>query len=144
MLCVITLGRGGVYVETPHGRRFVRPPFLHTPPTPRMVFSGVGGVGLYVKLIKKSSVAQCRAVVVLKIQGSASSKPTTEFAQPRLSRVKRQSSPARGYIFGCVCSYMAGHYPGILMTCHRGHWGRRPLDPTQTGLCKFGCGLGAR
>ena len=31
-----------------------------------------------------------------------------EFAQPRLSRVKRRSSPARGYKFGCVCSYMAG------------------------------------
>ena len=39
---------------------------------------------------------------------SASSKPTTEFAQPRLSRVKRRSSPARGYKFGCVYSYMAG------------------------------------
>ena len=32
-----------------------------------------------------------------------------EFAQPRLSRVKWQSSPARGYKFGCVCSYLAGH-----------------------------------
>ena len=28
-----------------------------------------------------------------------------EFAQPRLSRVKGWSSPARGYKFGCVCSY---------------------------------------
>ena len=28
-----------------------------------------------------------------------------------LSRVKARSSPARGYKFGCVCSYMAGHYP---------------------------------
>ena len=37
-------------------------------------------------------------------------------AQPRLSRVKRRSSPARGYKFGCVCSCMAGHCPGILMT----------------------------
>ena len=27
-----------------------------------------------------------------------------EFAQPRLSRVKRRSSPARGYKFECVCS----------------------------------------
>ena len=42
---------------------------------------------------------------------STSSKPTIKFAQPRLSRVKRQSSPARGYKFGCVCYYMAGHYP---------------------------------
>ena len=39
---------------------------------------------------------------------STISKPTTEFAQPRLSRVKRLSSPARGYKFGCVCSYTAG------------------------------------
>ena len=70
-----------------------------------------------------------------------------EFAQPRLSRVKRRSSPARGYKFGCVCSYMAGHYPGILMTFHIGtntpkfvppRWGRLQFDPTQTGLCKFG------
>ena len=38
---------------------------------------------------------------------SASSKPTTEFTQPRLSRVKGWASPARGYKFGCVCSYMA-------------------------------------
>ena len=43
-----------------------------------------------------------------------------DFAQPRLSRVKARSSPARGYKFGCVCSYMAGHYPGILMTGHIG------------------------
>ena len=63
----------------------------------------------------------------------------------RLSRVKAQSSPARGYKFGCVCSYMAGHYPGILMTGHIGtntpkfvppRWGRPRFDPTQTGLCK--------
>ena len=44
---------------------------------------------------------------------SASSKPTIEFAQPRLSGVKGQSSPARGYKFGCVCSYMASHYVGV-------------------------------
>ena len=77
-------------------------------------------------------------------------------AQPRLSRVKGRSSPARGYKFGCVCSYMAGvmrmpgswHRPG-----HTGtntpkfappRWGRPPFDPTQTGLCRFGCGFGAR
>ena len=61
---------------------------------------------------------------------------TPEFAQPRLSRVKGRSSLARGYKFGCVCSYMAGHYPGILMTGHIGtntpkfvtpRRGRRPL-----------------
>ena len=43
-----------------------------------------------------------------------------EFARPRLSRVKERSSPARGYIFGCLFLYMAGHYPGILMTGHIG------------------------
>ena len=31
-----------------------------------------------------------------------------EFAQPRLTRVKGRSSPAREHKFGCVCSYMAG------------------------------------
>ena len=41
---------------------------------------------------------------------SVSSKPTSEFAQPRLSRVKRRSSPTTGYKFGCVCSHMAGHW----------------------------------
>ena len=43
--------------------------------------------------------------------------------------------------------------PGILMTGHIGtntpksvsaRWGRLPFDPAQTGLCKFGCGFGAR
>ena len=36
-----------------------------------------------------------------------------EFAQPRLSRVKRRSSPARGYKFGCDCSskhFYTGHH----------------------------------
>ena len=64
-----------------------------------------------------------------------------------VSRVKARSSPARGYKFRCVCSYMASYYPGILMTGHRGtntpkfvppRWGRQRFDPTQTGLCKFG------
>ena len=71
-------------------------------------------------------------------QGSARSKPTTEFAQPRLSRVKGRSSPARGYnLVVFVRSYMAGHYPGILMTGHIGtntpqfvppRWGRPPYS----------------
>ena len=59
-------------------------------------------------------------------QGSASSKPTSEFAQPRLSRVKGRSSPARGYKFGCVCSYMAGVTLVWDDTGDRGtntHWG---------------------
>ena len=47
------------------------------------------------------------------------SKPTTEFAQPRLSRVKRRSSPVRGYKFGCVCSYMAGYELCILLVRSR-------------------------
>ena len=59
----------------------------------------------------------------------------------------QQRRMARGYKFGCVCSYMAGHCPGILVTGHVGtntpqfvplRWGRPPLDPTQMGLCKFG------
>ena len=36
-----------------------------------------------------------------------------KFAQPRLSRVKGRSSPARGCKFGCVCSYMSSHYVGM-------------------------------
>ena len=37
-------GGGGVYFEAPRGRNFIRPPLLYTP-TPRRVFSGVGGWG---------------------------------------------------------------------------------------------------
>ena len=38
-------GGGDVYFEPPRGRNFIRPaPFIH-PPTPRKVFSGVGGWG---------------------------------------------------------------------------------------------------
>ena len=61
--------------------------------------------------------------------------------------VKGQSSPARGYKFGCVCSYMAG-----VISRQRHDWpyrnedaqictlslGMTAFDPTQTGLCKFG------
>ena len=42
-------GRGmGVYILSPHaaGILYAPPPFIH-PPTPRRVFSGVGGVGVY-------------------------------------------------------------------------------------------------
>ena len=35
---------GGVYFEARRSRNFIRPPF-YTPPTPRRVFSGVGGWG---------------------------------------------------------------------------------------------------
>ena len=43
---------------------------------------------------------------------------------------------------------MASHCPSLLLTSHIGtntpkflppRWGRPPFDPTQTGLCKFGC-----
>ena len=50
-----------------------------------------------------------------------------EFAQPRLSRVKGRSSPARGYKFGCVCSYMTGHYSDILHD--------RPYRNKHTQIC---------
>ena len=43
-----------------------------------------------------------------------------EFAQPRLSGVKARSSQARGYKFGCVCSYMAGHEDAGVVTGHIG------------------------
>ena len=72
---------------------------------------------------------------------------TPKFAQPCLSRVKRRSSPARGYKFGCVCSSMAGHYPGIphdrpyrnkhLQICNPS-LGSMARWPYSTGLCKFG------
>ena len=75
-----------------------------------------------------------------------------EFPQLRLSGVKGRSSPARGYKFGCVCSYMATHFPSILMT---GHIGTNtpnsyPLagDDRPLTLLKRGCansdGFGAR
>ena len=41
-----------------------------------------------------------------------------ESAQPRLSRVKARSSPAKGYKFGCVCSNMAGHEDAGVVTGH--------------------------
>ena len=84
---------------------------------------------------------------------SARSKPT-EFAQPHYCRVKARSSPARGYKFGCVCSYMAGHEDARVVTGHIGNkhtqictpsLGRPRFDPT---VLKRGCansgGFGAR
>ena len=38
-------GGEGVYSEPPRGRNFIRPPPFYTLPTPRTVFSGVGGWG---------------------------------------------------------------------------------------------------
>ena len=64
-----------------------------------------------------------------------------------MSRVNARSSPARGYKFGCVCSYMAGQEDARVVTGHIGtntpkfvppRWGRPRVDPTQTGLCKSG------
>ena len=87
---------------------------------------------------------------------SASSKPTTEFAQTRLSRVNltKRGHPQRwGYKLGCVCSYMAGHDPGILMTGHFRNKGTQNLyrlagDDRALPLLKQGCansgGFGAR
>ena len=71
---------------------------------------------------------------------STRSKPTTEFAQPRLSRVKQRSSPTRGYKFGCVCSYMAGHEDAGVVTGHIGT-NLYPLagDDRRLTLLKRGC-----
>ena len=72
---------------------------------------------------------------------SACSKPTTEFAQPCLSRVKGRSSPVRGYKFGCVCSYMASHEDAGVVTGHIGtntpkfvppRWGQPHFDQGTT------------
>ena len=63
-----------------------------------------------------------------------------EFAQPRLSRVKAQSSPARGDKFRCVCSYMAGHDDGILMTGHIGT-NTPKFVPPRRGRPRFVSGL---
>ena len=38
---------GGVYNLEPPRQEFYTPPLFYTPPTPRRVFSGVGGVGVY-------------------------------------------------------------------------------------------------
>ena len=68
-------------------------------------------------------------------------------ARKNRPRIKPRSSPARGYNFGCVCSYMAGHEDAGAVTGYFGtntpkfvppRWGRRRFDPTQTELCKFG------
>ena len=72
---------------------------------------------------------------------SAISKPTTELAQPRLGRVKRGSSPARGYtdlgvfvpiwlvLRRCEASNLSVFDFALVSPSFR---------PTQTGLCKFG------
>ena len=75
-----------------------------------------------------------------------------EFAQPRLSQVQARWSPARGYTFGCVCSYMAGHEDCEVVTGHiRTNTPKFvPLagDDRASTLLKWGCansgGFGAR
>ena len=75
-----------------------------------------------------------------------------EFAQPRLSRVKARSSPTKGYKFGCVCSYIAGHEDARVVTGDIGtntpklvpsRWGWPRFDPTKRGCTNSG-GFGAR
>ena len=56
-----------------------------------------------------------------------------EFAQPRLSRVKGWSSPAKGYKFGCVCSYMAG-----VISHQRNDW---PYRNKHTQICTLSLGM---
>ena len=58
-----------------------------------------------------------------------------EFARPRLSRVKGRSSPARGYKFGCVCSYMAG-----VISHQRNDW---PYRNKHTQICTLSLGMTA-
>ena len=79
-------------------------------------------------------------------------KPTTEFAQPRLSRAKRGRSQ-RGGTNLVVCLFLYGRSPPRhphdrpYRNKHTTkfvppRWGRPRFAPTQTGLCKFGRGLG--
>ena len=41
----IFMGGGGVYILKPPRQEFYTPPLFYTPPTPKRVFSGVGGWG---------------------------------------------------------------------------------------------------
>ena len=63
---------------------------------------------------------------------------------------KGWSSPARGYKFGCVCFYMAGHEDAWAMTGHIGtntpkfvppRWGRPPFWPYSNGAVQIRVGL---
>ena len=58
-----------------------------------------------------------------------------EFAQSRLSRAKGRSSPARGYKFGCGCSYMAG-----VISHQRSDW---PYRNKHTQICTLSLGMTA-
>ena len=110
-------------------------------------------MALCTKIVRTSAVAavvfpapEKFGTIFLKHQDQRATNPP-EFAQPRLSRVKGPSSPAREYKFGCVCSYIATHYLRILVTGDIGtntpkfvppRWRRPRFDPTQTRLCKCG------
>ena len=75
---------------------------------------------------------------------SASSK-TTRICTAPFEWGQSAVVPSAGVqIWSCVCSYMAGHYPGILMTGHIGtntpkfvppRWGRPRFDPAV--VCKL-------
>ena len=113
----------------------------------RSIFSTDGSFGFLGHLIfpcfcEVRSTSTSQSCLFIGI--SASSKPTTEFAQPRLSRVKGRSSPARGCKFGCVCSCMAGHEDAWAMTVHIGTNTRPNLyslagDDGPLTLLKRGC-----
>ena len=55
----------------------------------------------------RRSTQICHTRCLIEVIDSVSSKHTRICAAPNLHRVKGRSSPARGYKFGCVSSYMA-------------------------------------
>ena len=90
---------------------------------------------LYIKSVHCQFVEVCFCAVISKLQ-----------THPNLH------SPVVGWKRGCpqrggtsLGAYIASHYPGLLMTglCTPS-LGTTAFDPTQTGLCKFGRGFGAR
>ena len=83
------------------------------------------------------------------LEGFQRATKSPEFAQPRLSRVKRRSFPATGYNLGVFVPIWPVIEDARVMTGHNNRnkhspnlcpprWGRPPFDPTETGLCKFG------
>ena len=89
----------------------------------RKVSKILGVLGVFIGIFEKSKEKKDMGSIpktsqsrknrcVLKSQSANQRAPNPpEFAQPRLSRVKRRSSPARGYKFGCVCSYIGRSLP---------------------------------
>ena len=82
-----------------------------------------------------SALADCEEGIPVLHFNTQRARNPPEFAQPRLSRVKGRSSPARGYKFGCVCSYMANHYVGV-------RW-HRPYRNKHTQICTLSLGMTA-